>query len=276
VSQKRRSAKSRNARDGYCCPECSGTEVNKYGRCPRHKVYPVKISRLLEKAAIRERHKAEAAAGSTKRRKKAPKRARRRTPAKVRAKRRWQANHQAYLETDDWARRRQKIVIRDLGRCVGCGENGRDVHHIHYRTLGHETGDELVLLCRECHSKEHRVSRLSQREAHWAGVISAQQRSRTRGAVRLVRVGAGSSTKLGAQVEAPAYQGEPEHYLQDQPTATDGPLNEAVAHQARGKGEPTHGDAGLLDAACRQSPSRVVIRRRSRSGLATETRTTLS
>ncbi len=191
----------------------------------------------------------------------------------------WHLQHEALLESPRWARIRQKVIIRDLGRCQTCGAAGRDVHHIHYRTLGSETGDELILLCRLCHKTEHKHYRLSDREDHWIA-----KRNRTRGAVCLERVGAGPSSTPGAQVEVPGYQGNQE----SKPCRTSQsasmvrsrggvePSEKAMPHQARAGDVPAHGSAGLLlgqDATPHQSPTRVVIRRRSRSGKAMETRT---
>jgi hypothetical protein len=108
-------------------------------------------------------------------------------------------------------------------------------------------------------------------------------RNRTRGAVCLERVGASPSMTPGAQVEAPGHQGNQE----SKPARTSQPASmvrsrggvespeKAMPHQARAGDGPELEDADQsqrLDAACRHSPSRVVIRRRSRSGTVVETR----
>lgn len=189
----------------------------------------------------------------------------------------WHEQHETHLRSARWTRSRLQIITRDHDRCQTCQGRGRDVHHIHYRTMGHEKGDELVLLCRTCHQKEHQQFRLSQREDHWREVILS--RNRTRGAVCLERHGSSPSTTPGAQVEAPGHHGKPREKTctASQPASmavSRGEHSEkAMPHHAQGERESDPGDAGLLDAACHQSPARVAIRRRGRSGLATETRT---
>ena len=40
--------------------------------------------------------------------------------------------------------------------CWLCGTaNNLDVHHIHYKNLGHENLEDLSLLCRTCHTNYH-------------------------------------------------------------------------------------------------------------------------
>ena len=202
-----------------------------------------------------------------------------RRKARTAARAPWPVRHKAHLNSKKWARIRQKVIVRDYGMCAGCGQPGLDVHHIHYRTLGVETGDELILLCRPCHEKEHSVGPLSRREGQWQPIIAA--RIRTRGAVRLERVGASPSTTPGAQVEVPGHQGNQE----SKPDRTSQPASmvrsrggvkspeNAMPHQARGKGEPNPGSAGLLVAAYRQSPPAQSCAEGAASGLAMETRT---
>lgn len=60
-----------------------------------------------------------------------------------------------YLQSAEWRRLRATIIKRAEGRCERCGRKPRvlEVHHLHYRTLGRETGEELEALCRGCHAK---------------------------------------------------------------------------------------------------------------------------
>lgn len=193
----------------------------------------------------------------------------------------WRDTYDAHILSPEWARIRQNVIVRDLGRCLACGENGRDVHHIHYRTLGAETGNELVLLCRRCHKQEHKQSPISKREGHWERMIASQHQIRARGTGCLLRDGAGSSTTpegAGSSSGAPAEPRE-ETCTTSQPASmvnsrggVESP-EKAMPHQARGEEELDPGDAGPLswgDAACRQSQTRRICRS-GRSGMATET-----
>lgn len=97
------------------------------------------------------------------------------------------------------------------------------------------------------------------------------------GAVCLVRVGAGSSTTQTARVETSGNQGEPKEITRTaSQSASMADSEKATLHQARAGDGPELVETGPSqrgDADCRQSFSRVVIRRRRRSGVAMETRT---
>lgn len=55
----------------------------------------------------------------------------------------------------NWNKIRADIWERDRW-CVICGDRGRDIHHVVYRSHGgKDTEDNLVLLCRDCHSHLH-------------------------------------------------------------------------------------------------------------------------
>lgn len=64
-----------------------------------------------------------------------------------------------YLHSDQWEKIRRMIWHRDDGCCVACGNSGRiyqvDVHHDTYARIGDENLEDLRLLCRRCHQKEH-------------------------------------------------------------------------------------------------------------------------
>lgn len=56
-----------------------------------------------------------------------------------------------------WKEKARKIRERD-GVCRRC-ESGKQlhVHHKHYRSLGCELDSDLVLLCKSCHDKLHKL-----------------------------------------------------------------------------------------------------------------------
>ena len=66
------------------------------------------------------------------------------------------------LSGKDWHRQVMEVFERDEFKCRGCGKDmdwayeWADVHHIVKRSNGGSDNlENLVLLCRECHSKNH-------------------------------------------------------------------------------------------------------------------------
>ena len=65
-------------------------------------------------------------------------------------------DYAAYLRTDDWQRKRARVLHRANGICEGCLERpATEVHHTTYDHRGNELLFELVALCRDCHLKAH-------------------------------------------------------------------------------------------------------------------------
>jgi hypothetical protein len=64
-----------------------------------------------------------------------------------------------YLKTPYWQELRRSKVRAAGFRCERCrASNVRlDVHHLSYERRGHESRDDLVVLCRSCHEAEHGV-----------------------------------------------------------------------------------------------------------------------
>ena len=57
-----------------------------------------------------------------------------------------------------WKKRVEQVMERDGHKCRMCGksEGLADVHHIIKRSQGGgDDMDNLILLCRECHNKQH-------------------------------------------------------------------------------------------------------------------------
>ncbi len=64
--------------------------------------------------------------------------------------------YDAYLETDEWQGKRQKVISRAQGLCEGCQEQpAQHVHHLSYEHIGNEFLFELVALCKACHERIH-------------------------------------------------------------------------------------------------------------------------
>lgn len=65
--------------------------------------------------------------------------------------------YKEYLETEWWRERRKKTLDYYGGRCAVCNSAGLvDVHHRTYERLGQELDSDLIVLCRECHSRFHK------------------------------------------------------------------------------------------------------------------------
>lgn len=68
----------------------------------------------------------------------------------------WWVVYNEYLQSDQWAIRREKRIEIDLWECQMCGatEDLR-VHHVSYSNAGAELMDDLLTVCRSCHQKIH-------------------------------------------------------------------------------------------------------------------------
>ena len=70
-------------------------------------------------------------------------------------------NYHAYLHSPWWTARKAAVIRYRGYRCERCGlDQGRlYLHHRTYARLGHEHPDDLELLCRWCHQREHGFER---------------------------------------------------------------------------------------------------------------------
>jgi 5-methylcytosine-specific restriction endonuclease McrA len=81
------------------------------------------------------------------------------------------AAYKAHLASPEWRRIRKQALVRAKHRCAFCGRGkapGRplQVHHIHYRSLGHELPEDLTVLCggrNGCHAVADRQRRKAAR-----------------------------------------------------------------------------------------------------------------
>ena len=65
-------------------------------------------------------------------------------------------SHPDYLANPGYQARKRPVFHRAAGWCAGCLQQSRvEVHHLHYETLGAETPDDLIALCRDCHEVAH-------------------------------------------------------------------------------------------------------------------------
>lgn len=63
-----------------------------------------------------------------------------------------------YIKSDKWKQLTAKFKLFKGGKCEKClSKNNLQTHHIHYKTLGNESFSDLMLLCGDCHKKEHGI-----------------------------------------------------------------------------------------------------------------------
>ena len=68
----------------------------------------------------------------------------------------WWAQYDEYLESPQWARIRDAVLIRDHHMCQGCGsQKATQIHHLTYEHVRHEFLFELVSVCSSCHERLH-------------------------------------------------------------------------------------------------------------------------
>lgn len=67
-------------------------------------------------------------------------------------------NYQSYLRSGKWERIRNKMFELRGRKCERC-ENKAElhIHHLHYQTIFNERPEDLMILCSNCHKKEHRI-----------------------------------------------------------------------------------------------------------------------
>ncbi len=65
--------------------------------------------------------------------------------------------YETYLQSDEWAALRLRIMTRDKFTCVACGNKSSCVHHRSYDrdTMDGKRLHKLVSLCNECHQHVH-------------------------------------------------------------------------------------------------------------------------
>jgi hypothetical protein len=74
--------------------------------------------------------------------------------------------YQEYLQTEHWAKARKTALERADFKCRVCnvGDTELHVHHRTYQRLGREREEDLIVLCKECHSLFHEHGKLAEHE----------------------------------------------------------------------------------------------------------------
>lgn len=63
--------------------------------------------------------------------------------------------HNVYLKSYEWKIKRDLVMKFYNNVCLDCGYIATDVHHITYDRIFKEKFEDLIPLCRNCHSKKH-------------------------------------------------------------------------------------------------------------------------
>ncbi len=63
---------------------------------------------------------------------------------------------QTYLQSTEWRTLRNQVFTRDNHTCQSCGsQSSLNCHHIMYDRLGAEELEDLITLCKNCHTALH-------------------------------------------------------------------------------------------------------------------------
>jgi hypothetical protein len=63
-----------------------------------------------------------------------------------------------YLWSEEWQAKRRLALDAAGGRCCRCRRRDQlQVHHKTYERVCHEEPSDLLVLCRDCHAKEHGI-----------------------------------------------------------------------------------------------------------------------
>ena len=67
-------------------------------------------------------------------------------------------SYKEFLNSTLWKEKRQWIIEQAKFKCERCGcfEN-LQVHHLNYINVGNEGKEDVIVLCKDCHKKEHEV-----------------------------------------------------------------------------------------------------------------------
>ena len=67
-------------------------------------------------------------------------------------------NYTQYLRSDKWKLKRKLLFKKNGKWCQECrSTNKLQVHHIRYDNLFNESLNELKVLCRSCHERQHNI-----------------------------------------------------------------------------------------------------------------------
>ena len=75
----------------------------------------------------------------------------------IRCKAGQKKRYSEYLKSKEWAEIRIDLFNKRGKKCEWCDcKKSLQVHHLHYRNIFREEPEDLVILCKVCHEKEHK------------------------------------------------------------------------------------------------------------------------
>ena len=64
--------------------------------------------------------------------------------------------YENYLKSEHW-REFRKTILKKRKRCQSCGIKEKlNIHHKHYRNIGKEKNEDVIVLCQDCHLRYHK------------------------------------------------------------------------------------------------------------------------
>ena len=73
-------------------------------------------------------------------------------------KRNWKRKYKKYLLSDEWAQLKIDLFDHRGRECERCGSDKYlQVHHLSYKNIFNEEPEDLEILCKSCHKKEHNI-----------------------------------------------------------------------------------------------------------------------
>jgi 5-methylcytosine-specific restriction endonuclease McrA len=64
--------------------------------------------------------------------------------------------YQEYLQSEMWQDKKNLILEIAEYKCQKCGsKKNLQVHHLNYDSVGNENQHDVIVLCKNCHEKEH-------------------------------------------------------------------------------------------------------------------------
>ncbi|WBC28395.1 HNH endonuclease [Rhodobacteraceae phage LS06-2018-MD05] len=81
-----------------------------------------------------------------------------RNKTKVKPKITFKQKYYDYLESDKWAQLKIDLYNYRGRKCEKCGLTYKlQVHHLTYDNIFNEEPEDLIILCENCHKKEHEI-----------------------------------------------------------------------------------------------------------------------
>lgn len=151
------------------------------------------------------------------------------------------ALYAAYLQSEEWGRRREKVMQRAGGICEGCRDHvATEVHHLTYAHVTQEFLFELVAMCAECHARWH--GRPARPKPNWTPRHTGRPHDKPSPGAQAAR---GRLSVLAAQARAKFMVTPPP----PTPTATQERMNELARQFHEGDASPENVSRETGDAA---------------------------